>query len=80
MSGIANFQLGKAGLTEEFIESLRKTFKNRKIVKISLLASFSRDRKEVKETAEKICSELKDIGKFKYRVIGFTIMLLKWRK
>jgi len=80
MSGQAKFQLGKAGLTEEFIESLRKTFKNRKIVKISLLASFSRDRKEVKETAEKICSGLKDIGKFKYRIVGFTIMLLKWRK
>ena len=80
MKGTAKFQIGKAGLTEEFLEALRKTFKNRKIVKISLLRTFSMDRGEVKETAEKICSELKDIGNFKYRIIGFTIVLIKWRK
>ena len=78
--GTARFQLGKAGLTDDFIEALRKTFKNRKIVKISLLKTFSRDRKEVKETADRICSELRDIGTFKYRIVGFTIILLKWKK
>jgi len=80
MKGMAKFQIGKSGLSEDFIEALRKTFKNRKIVKISLLKSFSRDREKARETADKICSELKDIGKFKYKIIGFTIMLIKWRK
>lgn len=76
---IGILQLGKKGLTEQFIEGLRKTFKNRKAVKVSLLRSYSRNREETKRTAEKLCEELKSIG-VKYRIIGFTITLKKWKK
>lgn len=76
--GLITFQLGKAGLTENFIETIRKSFKNREIVKISVLRSLSRGREEVNEIASKICEELGK--KYTYRVIGFTIAIKKWRK
>lgn len=75
-----NIQLGKLGVTENFVESLRKTFKNRDMVRISLLKAFSRDREHVKKTADELCEKLSDIGNFKYTIIGFTIILRKWRK
>jgi RNA-binding protein YhbY len=73
--------IGKRGITPEFIDTLRTTFKKREIVKISLLKSFSRDREEIKKTAEKIAGSLKD-EKFNYvhRIIGFTIVMLKRKK
>ncbi len=74
-----NIQLGKLGITETFVESLRKTFKNREIVRISLLKAFSRDREHVKKTADELCEKLGDIGTFKYTIIGFTIVLKKRR-
>ena len=70
-------QLGKSGLMPNFIESLRKTFKNRDSVRISLLKAYSRDRKQLKNTAEELCNNLSDIGTFKYTIIGFTIILKK---
>lgn len=73
-------QLGKNGVTENFVESLRKTFKNRDLVRISLLKTYSRDREELKKTAVELCEKLSDIGNFKYTIIGFTIILIKWRK
>jgi len=78
---MVNMQLGKAGLTENFIETLKATFKRHENVKISLLPSFSREREKVVETAEQLVSSL-DEKKFKYpyKIIGFTIILLKRRK
>ena len=76
--GLATFQLGKQGVTENFIEAIRKSFKTREIVKVSVLRSFSRGREEVRETANKICNELGK--KYTYKIIGFTINLKKWRK
>ncbi|MBU2496818.1 MAG: YhbY family RNA-binding protein [Nanoarchaeota archaeon] len=76
--GLVRFQLGKGGVTENFIETIRKSFKTREIVKISVLRSFSRGRDEVNEMAEKICKELGK--KYTYKIIGFTINLKKWRK
>jgi len=77
--GIVTLQLGKNGLTQQFIEGLRKTFKNRKAVKVSLLRSYSRNREDAKKTAEKLCDELKDVG-VEHKIIGFTITLKKWKK
>lgn len=76
----ASIQLGKNGITDNFVESLRKTFKNRDSVRISLLKAFSRDREEVKKAADSICGKLNDIGNFKYTIIGFTIVMRKYRK
>ena len=73
--------VGKKGITPEFLETLRTTFKKKEIVKISLLKSFSRDREEIKQAAVKIAESIKD-DRFKYihRIIGFTIIMLKRKK
>ena len=78
MSKIGNIQLGKQKITENFIETLKIFFKNRENVRVSVLRSATRDREEIKKFAEKI---LGDLGKnFTARIIGFTIVVKKWRK
>ncbi|MFA5953819.1 MAG: YhbY family RNA-binding protein [Candidatus Pacearchaeota archaeon] len=75
---IREFQLGKNGLTENFLENLRNSFKKSKSVKISVLRSCCRDKKELKEISEKIVDSL---GKnYTFKTIGYTINLKKWRK
>jgi RNA-binding protein YhbY len=64
-------QLGKKGLTIEFIDAIRKSFKSHEIVKISLLKSYSRDKEQISRDAEKICSELG----CKCRILGYTLIL-----
>lgn len=76
--GLATFQLGKNGLTDNFLETIRKSFKTRENVKISVLRSFSRERKEIKLLASKICEKLG--SNYTAKIIGFTINIKKWRK
>jgi len=75
---IREIQLGKNGVTENFIGSLKKQFNNCNNVRISVLRSCCRDKKELDEIAEKI---LKELGtKYTARTIGYKIVLRKWRK
>jgi RNA-binding protein YhbY len=66
-------QLGKKGLTSEFIEALRKSFKSHKIIKISLLKSYSRDKGQILKDAEHICSELG----CRHKLLGYTLILIR---
>ena len=79
---LVTHNLGKAGLTDGFIECLEKTFKKNELVKISVLRSATRNKKEIKAIAEHICEELekKLEKKFTAKIIGFTIFVKKWRK
>jgi RNA-binding protein YhbY len=79
---LVNFQLGKAGLTESFIESLLKTFKNHELVKVSILKSCCRDRQEAKNLALGICQKLEKLEnkRFTLRLVGYTMFIRKWRK
>ena len=73
-------QLGKAGVTPEFINALRTSFKRHENVKIALLKS-SRERDFARETAQKICAELETAKeKFNYSIIGFAIFIKKVKK
>lgn len=75
---IGQVQLGKNGITENFISSLENCFKTHKNVKVSVLKSVSRDKKKIKKFSEEILDKL---GKnYTARVIGFTIVLKKWRR
>ncbi len=79
---IVSFQLGKQGLTKNFLDNLEKTFKKKDLIKVSILKSATRDRKEAQKIAQDICSELKKReGKdFTAKIIGFTMFIRKWRK
>jgi len=79
---IASFQLGKQGLTKNFIDSIEKTFKKNDLVKVSILKSATRDRKKARKIAQEICEELKKRynKEFTAKIVGFTIFIRKWRK
>jgi len=47
---IRQMQLGKQGITENFINSLKNQFKNSQVMKISVLKSATRDRKEIEKS------------------------------
>ena len=78
MGKIANVQLGKQGLTENFIKTLKDHFKKNENMRISVLKSCCRDKKELKKISEDI---LEKMGKhYTARSIGYVIVLKKWRK
>ncbi len=75
---ISKLQLGKQGLTENFIQTLKSHFERHNNVKISVLKSAGHEKGKVKEYSEEI---LKKLGEhYTARVIGFTIVVKKWRK
>lgn len=76
--GQATLQIGKNGLTEGFLASLKTVFKKYENVKIAVLKNAGHDREKVREMAEKIQSELGN--KYTHKIVGFTIFLKKWRK
>lgn len=78
---VTNVQLGKAGISDNFIETIRNSFKRHSTVKVSVLQSFSRDKADIKKAATEICEGI-GTEKFEYksRIIGFTITLFRFRR
>lgn len=74
----SEIQIGKNGVTENFINSLKNNFKTHINVRISVLKSSGRDREKIKEMAEQIREKLGN--NYTAKIIGFTIILKKWRK
>jgi len=75
---MGNVQLGKQGVTDGFIENLKHRFETHANIKISVLKSATRNREELKKISEEI---LEGLGKnYTARIIGFTIVVKKWRK
>ena len=73
-------QLGKKGLTSEFIKDIETRLnKHRNVtLKIQVLQSARESKADVKKYSEKI---LKKLGsKYTAKTIGFAIFLRKWRK
>jgi RNA-binding protein YhbY len=71
-------QLGKNGITENFIILLKTLFKTHGSMKISVLKSARPEKSKVKEYLDKILSELGE--HYTAKMIGFTIVVKKWRK
>ena len=82
MPPIRQIQIGKQGVTDNFIGTLKNQFNNCKNVKISVLKSARKEGKEGKQDVKKLSEEILDkLGtKYTARVIGFVIVLKKWRK
>ena len=78
MGKVANVQLGKQGLTENFIGTLKDHFKKNENVRVSVLKSCCREKKELKKISDEI---LEKLGKYyTARNIGYVIVVKKWRK
>jgi RNA-binding protein YhbY len=80
MTSQVEVQLGKKGLTPEFLEGIKKRFEKSEIknIKVSVLQSARESKADVKKYAEEIINFLGN--KFTYRTIGFSIFLKKWRR
>ncbi|MEK6873637.1 MAG: YhbY family RNA-binding protein [Nanoarchaeota archaeon] len=78
MQLVSSVQIGKNGITENTIETIKTHFKNRLNVKVVFLKGSGRDNKTIKKDAEKILDKLGN--NYTYRILGFTIFIKKWRK
>ena len=71
-------QIGKNGVTANFISTLKNHFKKRQDVKVTALKSAGHEKEKIKEYRDKIVSEL---GKnYSARIVGFSIFVKKWRR
>ena len=78
MATLATIQLGKSGITDNFILTLKNHFKKHNNVKVSVLRSCCRDKEELKIMSNEI---LEKIGNnYTSKTIGFKIAIKKWRK
>jgi len=80
MTSQTQMQIGKKGLTSEFLEEIEKRFKKPAVknIKVSILKSARESKEDVKKYAEEVKNHLGD--KFTYKILGFSIFLKKWRK
>ena len=78
MKPIKRFQLGKNGLTNEFINQIKVSFQKEKIVKINVLKAASRNKEEVKKMADELVTQLGE--KYKYKLVGYVLTVMKFRK
>ncbi|VVB79587.1 CRS1 / YhbY (CRM) domain protein [uncultured archaeon] len=77
-SEILQLQIGKNGLTEGFIGQAKRLFETEKIIKISILKSACRDKKEAEEMVNKLLDAL---GKnFTARLVGYVATVQKFRR
>ena len=78
MRQIKKLQIGKNGLTAEFIEQVRGIFKKEKVIKISILKSACRDKNEADKMAREVVEALG--SKYGYKLVGYVITVIKYRK
>ena len=58
MPAIRQIQLGKQGVTENFLSTLKNQFKNCKNVRISVLSNARKNKNDVKKYSEEILEKL----------------------
>ena len=75
MQSVKEMQLGKKGLTEEFITGLKEQFENTKNIRISVLKSCCRDKEHFREIKDELLEKLGE--NYKTRTIGYKIILKK---
>jgi RNA-binding protein YhbY len=80
MTSKVEIQLGKKGLSTEFLEELKKRFEKPSVknIKIHVLQNARENREDVKKYADEILNFLGK--KFDYKIVGFSIFVLKLRK
>ncbi len=78
MKPIKRLQIGKNGLSPEFIEQVKRIFEKDKLVKISILKSACRDKKDAEEIAKELIGALG--SKYDYKLVGYVITVIKFRK
>ena len=78
MKPIRQLQMGKAGLSDAFVEQVRRVFENEGMVKISILKSACRDKGEAKKIGEDLVDALG--SKYGFKLVGYVLTVIKFRK
>jgi RNA-binding protein YhbY len=78
MKPIKRLQIGKKGLSPSFIEQVKKIFNDEEVLKISILKSACRDKKEAMIMADSLVEALGK--KYSYKLIGYVLTIRKFRK
>lgn len=78
MKKIGSIQIGKQGITDNFIVTLKNHFKKSENIRISVLKNATRNKSEMKNFSNNILDKLGK--KYTSRIVGFTIFIKKWRK
>ena len=78
MKQIKRLQLGKNGLTPAFIEQFKSIFESETLIKISILKSACRDKKDAEKIGKDIIEALG--VKYDYKLIGYVLTVIKFRK
>ena len=78
---VVTFHLGKSKIDEDFIDTIKTSFKRQDVIKIKVLKSQTRNKEEIKNLAQSIAKNIEtEDRRYRWRVIGFTIILNKFRK
>jgi RNA-binding protein YhbY len=78
MRPIKRLQMGKSGLSDAFVEQVRSIFEKERILKITILRSACRDKKQADEIGRKLVNLLGE--KFDYKLVGYVLTVVKYRK
>ena len=74
----SEIQLGKQGITANFIKTLKDHFNTHTNVKISVLKSARENKESLKKYQEDI---LEKLGKrYTAKILGFSIFVKRWRR
>ena len=71
-------QLGKSGVTENFIGTIKNHFNKHDNVKIHVLKSAGHNKEDIKKYADEIVAHLGKL--YTAKTLGFSIFIKKWRR
>ena len=78
MKQIKKLQMGKNGLSPEFIDQVKSIFEKETLVKIAILKSACRDKKDAEKIGKDLVNELGK--KYDYKLVGYVLTVIKYRK
>jgi len=74
----SEIQLGKQGITENFITTLKNHFNKHTNVKIHVLKNARSDKESLKKYEKDILKKLGE--KYTSKILGFSIFIKRWRR
>ena len=75
---IKQLQIGKGGLSDAFVEQVKGIFEKERVVKITILRSCCRDKREAEKIGRKLVGLLGK--KFGFKLVGYVLTVVKYRK
>jgi len=78
MKQIKRLQIGKNGLSIAFIEQVKGFFENEEVLKISILKSACRDKKDAVKLSDSLMDSLGK--KYSYKLVGYVLTVRRFRK